>query len=1010
MQKLGMKSATVGVFCLFLAAFSTSTAFAETGTITLSREIKAAPIYADLKDGAPDPDSEVAGETHDPGVNSVGKRDGKEGRLLMRIDLYNIKILEMQNIENVRLVVPHRYPTGDFKISLYGITQEDADWKIGEVVWKGKQSQGNVYEYVAGDDCATWRSKKDGDVAWTGGPGGGEPGEGTLMKEPFSTVEPDGDEDLVFEIPVDTLKEWMKTPVLGENAGMMLVAEQGSTKVETDAAPRLEVDAQWEPDRQYYENVEGEVRFSGGGFRTRERLLEVVLKRPLQLFNPGLSIRTVDSWYGGLQDGTHDMHLVGREDWKRRVSDARKEHLEYMPLAQQSVRRGGEIVGGVEYGLAYVKDKWVPQVEAFKYFAQSEEDAQDALANPSEPGYYYHFEPLSKDLPEDGTPEWWDDEPWNGERPLMVHGMDLHGSGTTKITELKKMKMRGYNACLARHDKETREWADENGFMLTGMPSDTTEEMKKGMENGLSRDEARARELSRYKSPWAVFLWNEDSPGGWVKRLYTGFSERDKNKWPSRVEDFKKLKDGGFAKWAKEKHGTLDTLNRRWGTDYESWDELKGELPRPNLERTGEIYGTDDKGYQWSLHSPFRGKDEAAFLDVYRCAREAWAKYYDRRIREMKKYLPKDRFYYATKSDKDPYIQRASEEFNSAGHDHGPGKYAPAELQILVDTVQIAVGNPAWNNEDHMYNHQYSTPRRVRYDIFTKYLKGQFQSTAYEWTRAWRKKHVWGQHPADARARFNAAANTRNRISQHEDVFRAFLEARSEAGITVLVTEGNRQWRGYYPRPEKSKLGGAVKAYSYVGALGRPWKYVLDRDVSAEHVEDVIIIDAPWLTNDTIERISELPDDRRIIAIGKLPDINEYGEALPEEAYNEVQQRATVLEDWSALSEEVPPAEGLMEPYTRPSEATFWMWGRFRGRPRWSYMMPVPHLEVRRVEHDGKLYVAVANHRDRKISAPIPWAEGREVRNLMGEDPNVLVENTEHYLFGKEDVALFEIQ
>ncbi|MFW6457285.1 MAG: hypothetical protein ACOC0A_03240, partial [Planctomycetota bacterium] len=369
------KFETCAVVFFVIAILSAPVLRAEEGTITLSREIKAAPIYADLEDGEPDPDSEVAGEAHDPGVNSIGKRDGKEGRLLMRIDLYNIKTLEMQDIENVRLVVPHRYPSGDYKISLYGITQEDADWKIGKVVWKGKKAQGNVYEYVAGDDCATWRSKKDGDVGWTGGPGGGAPGEGTLTEEPFATVESDGGEDLVFEIPVARLKEWIKAPVLGENAGMVLVAEEGSTKVETNAAPRVEIDAQWQPDRRYYENVEGEVRFVGAGVLQR-RLLEVVLKRPLQVFNPGLTIRTADADYEAVLSGKYDMLVVGREDWERRFTDAEEAGLEYMPLAQQSVRRDGKIVGGVEYGVAYAKDRWVPQVEAFKYFAQSEEDAQ----------------------------------------------------------------------------------------------------------------------------------------------------------------------------------------------------------------------------------------------------------------------------------------------------------------------------------------------------------------------------------------------------------------------------------------------------------------------------------------------------------------------------------------------------------------------------------------------------------------------------------------------------------
>ncbi|MFW6456811.1 MAG: beta-galactosidase, partial [Planctomycetota bacterium] len=562
--------------------------------------------------------------------------------------------------------------------------------------------------------------------------------------------------------------------------------------------------------------------------------------------------------------------------------------------------------------------------------------------------------------------------------------------------QLARMKMKGYNEALSGGPEEVLEWAEENGFLISGGA------------------ESEPELYAKYNSAWASFLENEDSVSHWTINLYKGFSEGNEKKWPNRVRDFREAKDGGFSDWAREKHGTLEKLNDRWGSDYESWDEIS--LPDLHTDELVELYDgmldlEKSEDWQMGMRIGWRGERYTwstgkypELLDFMRYMRKVWAKNYDERIEKMREYLGDD-YLYSTKSKPDPYWHRASEQFNQASFDYGPGKQHPHTTQEFVDGVQIPLGWPVWDSEDHKYNHGRSTPRRVRVDIFSEYLMGQFQSTGYDWVKNNRTRHRRG-----ARHRYKTAMVTRRQIRKNEDVFRAFYEARKEADLAVFMNEGNRAFDVYDPMNEPYEVGATVKAFGHMDALGRPWKYVMDLDISADAVTDTLVLDAPWLTDESAEKLAELPEDRRIIAIGEVPSINEYGKSLPEEALEKLQDRATVIENWDALTDEVSPAEGLMDPYTRVTTAGFHTWNRFRGQPRWTNQKPVARLALRRVEHDGDLYLAVVNWKDEAITAPIPWAEEGEVRNLVcPEDPDAVIEDTDAYEYPKEGVALFKI-
>ncbi len=933
-------------------------------------------------------DSDLAHKNlSDVGRSRVGYKDSKEGRVLLRFDVEGLNRFEWKKVDKVQVNVPVVYPShNDPELRLYAISEQDGDWKFEE---------------------ATWREKKEGEK-WSGGFGGGEPGGGTFEKKILATANPEGkhNDEVEFEIPSRILGRWFQSDSPEGNPGLMLTMNEGNAvNVETSATagatPSLVIEGEWNVPEEFYRNVSGTVRMLGAS-SVQKRLFEKYLSSAFEEYNPNLEkkpINDISGRWSKMQDrgggafkfvkeGRYDVTLLGRLTWERRVPEGIKENMRYIPVAKQGVYRNDELVGGVEYGIAVRKEGWNPRVEAFVQFCKSDL-VQQKLAEEN----VYHYMPADAELPEFEREEWEDPEPWKGPKPMMVHGVDIHVNGWTTawIAQLARAQMKGYNSALSGGPDAVLDWADDNGFLISG-----------------GANPGSAERIAKHPSCWATFLENEDSANAWVKKLYHDFSERDENKWPERVKDFREARDGGFSDWARKKHGSLEQLNSRWNTDYESWDEIS--LPDPGLDEVVDLYDglldlEGNEGWQWRLRIGFRGVrhtfiDNPELLDFMRYMVKVWAKNYDERIKAMREYLGDD-YLYSTKSKPDPYEHRASDQFNQGSFDYGPGKQHPHATQEFIDGVQIPLGWPVWDSEDHKYNHNKSTPRRVRVDIFSEYLMGQFQSTSYDWVKNNRR---------GARARYKAAMRTRRQIRRNEEVFRAFYEARKNADLAVFMNEGNRAFDVYDPMNEPYELGATVKAFGYMDALGRPWKYVMDLDLSAESVTGTLVLDAPWLTDESAEKLAELPEDRRIIAVGEVPNTNEYGEPLPEEALNKLKDRAEVIEDWEAISNHIKPVEGLMEPYTRVSSAGFHTWNRHRGMPRWTNQKPVARLALRRVEHNGNLYLAVVNWKDEAITAPIPWSEGKTVYNLASETPDEPVKNTDSYKYPKEGVALFKIQ
>jgi hypothetical protein len=123
---------------------------------------------------------------------------------------------------------------------------------------------------------------------------------------------------------------------------------------------------------------------------------------------------------------------------------------------------------------------------------------------------------------------------------------------------------------------------------------------------------------------------------------------------------------------------------------------------------------------------------------------------------------------------------------------------------------------------------------------------------------------------------------------------------------------------------------------------------------------------------------------------------------IPSDQLDRLRNRATELESWAELPSAIDPADGLTEPYRSVREANFYWWSAGHGRK--PYSMPVPELEVRRGTADGREYVSVTNHSEQDtVTAPLPWAAGREIRELTSDDPSPRS-------YGENDTTTFETE
>ncbi|MFW6456967.1 MAG: hypothetical protein ACOC0A_01615, partial [Planctomycetota bacterium] len=461
----------------------------------------------------------------------------------------------------------------------------------------------------------------------------------------------------------------------------------------------------------------------------------------VRMWSPGRRGKTWDAATDQTLDGANgtDMMLTSKLDWEYRADEEDRAKMEYAPLARQRVNRGDSLVGAVEYGVVYPSDADSSEVEAFLGFA-TEGSGRELLLEPDP----YHVIPLDASVPDFDPAPYHERKPWEGEKPMHWHGVCHVGARrlhTTQVAEMKKAWMQGYNFVQGGTFMEEGilEFAEEHGIGMMGFPpANNPDELPEDEAERFKQGVLRAREVPVTRGLYAE---NEDHlPRIW-RPTYRAKLGIDDN--PELLDDV----ESNLRNWLRDKHGDLETLNDRWETSYDSWEDVGlPDLPLDWVQEVVEETGFEVRQPGWAdtmdrvwlvklFRDPLRYHAYAKYprmLDTYRFYREVWGRKY-RALKEGHgpdaemwgeddytnhakdlKLGPREGeevpgFIYTTKSRPDVFLFREVPEFNAMSYDHPACKMPPTFSQMPVDIQQTAQGKPIWNSEHHLYNHDKSS-------------------------------------------------------------------------------------------------------------------------------------------------------------------------------------------------------------------------------------------------------------------------------------------------------------
>jgi hypothetical protein len=763
-------------------------------------------------------------------------------------------------------------------------------------------------------------------------------------------------------------------------------------------------------------------------------------------------------------EGQSAAMLTSRLDWKWQAPEAAKQQLQFAPVAKQFSESDGEPIGAVEFGLVFPADESdrSPLVGAFFEYLQEEGWSRLGWDD------VYHFLPPQMGVSSFEVPDYFAKPAWEREEfPPMWYGSVRTGASymyTTQFALTERARMAGFNAVSATHGTEPfLNYLEEHGMVRNGpIPEEPVQVGYYGEHSEISAESVER--ANHHPAAGSIYLQNEHSHAHTIEKIYKIKDWRDGSDDGSEEvvcqnlqcneEEFLEIQEelterhgdletarerlGGiesqFRSFLRDQHGDLNTLNDRWDENYDSWSDVPlPAWPTDEIQALAEKTGYVPNTAIWGriiFHHPGSKQfiaNRPKLLDLDRFARTVWARRYealagdtqwspveenriaDLPIRSMDEEGEAFNYFVTTKGGAtgDAYLHRTVPEFNGVGYDHPSGKMPPQFNQYLVDTYQIEQRMPVWNSEHHIYNNWNGGVQTARYGILKDRVVGQFMDLnyQYEFTFEEGKMDIWDMN-----------VETNRQMRRHEDALRALYGPRRDADLTVLYSEANRGWNLWPEHTDRPELGEATHAYAHMMALGKPWRYVLDRDIDGDTVGDTIVVAAPWMTQETAERLASLPDDRRIVVVGELPRTDEYGQRLS--TVDQLQERSTIVSGWENLVDEIPVRDGLREPFTTPDTAEFRWWSVTHGGTR--FTIPVPKLEVRTGSRDGSDYLAIINHHwegddpeydtTGAIDAAIPWAAGREIRELTTEHPEPWIYGkSETTTFGPETVSIFAL-
>ncbi|NSW57893.1 MAG: beta-galactosidase [Armatimonadetes bacterium] len=422
--------------------------------------------------------------------------------------------------------------------------------------------------------------------------------------------------------------------------------------------------------------------------------------------------------------------------------------------------------------------------------------------------------------------------------------------------------------------------------------------------------------LKGHRCVCGVLLGNEVSPGG--PELF--------DKHPAYL--------AAFQEWLKNQHGNVHALNRRWGTDFADFGDVRvpGDIGR------GEI-------------------------DVIRFNRRQFARFYDAIARELVRPALPDALC-GSKGGASPYILSQMPSYTVASWDDLLANWPLWKTKLIVDTCKL----PVFNSELHLYHDSYGFGPSValsRYRYLTSAILGEWMTASFAWG-AWSKPEIRAVHEATPGILADLRAL--------EDFIRPFNL--QPPAFHVLVTEQNEDGVGGTPPLEL--------AYAHSAATGLPWRFVADIGLRGLD-SPALVIGSEWLTQRTAHELAEMSAATRLVFVGDIPATDEYGEPLPGDCLAHLRRAGAIVPDWSRLRDVLNCPE-LPEEYREIVDVPYLWWSPERGH----HQLPIryPKLEARRVETADGARIVVINHTREAVTALVPFIEaGQSVADALTHAP-----------------------
>lgn len=531
-----------------------------------------------------------------------------------------------------------------------------------------------------------------------------------------------------------------------------------------------------------------------------------------------------------------------------------------------------------------------------------------------------------------------------GPFPLAVpmrHGVVFFcpESGDEAVAQLEAVKRDGFDLVkfaswawtlptpgspLRARARTVLEWCDREGmafFLLHNIQYGS-----QGEGGGLDRQVLDPRQTLPLLADWADVLGGHECVWGVILGNEVGPTLGSPDEAPRLW--------GEFRAWLKARHGSLEVLNQAWGTAYGAFDEVG--LP-------------PDGSPGWHDHRQY--------------ARRRFARFYDYLVREGLRPALGNRLYGA-KTSPDPFLHRDCRGLTMTCWDDVMAEYPLWRIKCAADTT----AKPLFNAELHLYHDTYQyfpSPERSRYRYFTSALLGEYLSASFAWGQ-WNKPEIQAIHAATP-----AILADLRRV---EDACRALANAYQRADIAVLVTEDSY----YRPGIEGEKEHPLALLYAHCSGLGRPWRYLLDADLGQKN-HGVLVVWSRRVGLSTARALADLPSGVRVLAVNAAPIEDEYGRPLPAALAERLRDRCepVALEH---LRDRIGRAAGLPPEYSRLAWLSYAAWSEERGHFR--YDLPCCPLEALSDGQDHAV-VAVVNHTPEAVEAPLPWAPGRSVTDLL---------------------------